>query len=286
MSGYAQWNPATIYVINDIVSLDGVLYISLLGSNINRPPNSNPTYWATTGASATITSVVAGSGIGVAGTTAITVSNTGVRTLTASTNMTVGGTATDPTVENNGVRSTTAGTNITVGGTANIPIINALPTIVRVSSVITSLYQNNVSPIQLNNFVSTNPTTAIAITLPPAFTGCNSFTFYIRSIEITSQSTYSGAGNVFFNVYLSQSLDTARNDNDGATIAQFFSVLPSLRITRAFNVVWNWAPTGGLTSNTFYFNLTSTTPTSPTSTTTITRLQIIYDVEGHFNTLT
>jgi hypothetical protein len=285
MSGYAQWNPATIYVINDIVSLDGVLYISLLGSNINRPPNSNPTYWATTGASATITSVVAGSGIGVAGTTAITVSNTGVRTLTASTNMTVGGTATDPTVVNNGVRSTTAGTNIAVGGTANIPIINALPTIVRVSSVITSLYENETTPILLNNQVLTNPTTAITTTLPPAFTGCNTFTLYIRSIEVISGSTHSG-GNIFFNLYLSQSLNTARNVNDGAIIAQFYSVPPTRTTTTVSNVVWNWAPTGGLTGNNIYWTLTSTTPTTPTSTTNITRLQIIYDIEGDFTTLT
>jgi hypothetical protein len=286
MAGYAQWNPATTYVVNDIVAFDGVLYISLLGANTNRQPNSNPTYWATTGASSSITSIVAGAGISVAGTTAITITNAGVRTLTAGTNMTIGGTATDPTVINNGVRSITAGTNITVGGTANIPVINASPNTVRVSSIITSLFESPPSSvIALNNFVGTNPTTAITTTLPAAFTGCTSFTFYIRSLEITSDSTYS-AGNVFFQCYLSQTLNTARNDNDGALIYQSFLAPNTSTAQTVNNLVWNWAPTGGLTGNNIYWNLTSVAPTSPTSFTNIRLLRIVYDVVGNFTTLT
>ena len=183
MAGYATWNPATVYVANDIVAFDGVLYISLLSANVNRQPNSNPTYWATTGASSAITSIVAGSGISVAGTTAITVTNAGVRTLTAGTNMTIGGTATDPTVINNGVRSITAGTNITVSGTANIPVINATNNTVRNTSMITSVFNSIGTPIVLNNDPTTFPTTVITITLPAAFTGCNTFTFYIRNLS-------------------------------------------------------------------------------------------------------
>lgn len=286
MSGYAQWNPATTYVVNDIVAFDGVLYISLLGSNINRQPNSNPTYWATTGASSAITSIVAGSGISVAGTTAITVTNAGVRTLTAGTNMTIGGTATDPTVINNGVRSITAGTNISVGGTANIPVINALPNSVRVSSIITSTFTSPPSSvITLNNFVGTNPTTAITTTLPAAFTGCTSFTFYIRSLDITSNSTFT-TGNVLFQCYLSQTLNTARNNNDGAIIYQSFTAPNTTTSQTINNLVWNWAPTGGLTGNNIYWNLTSLVPTSPTSFTNITSLVVVYDVVGNFTTLT
>ena len=285
MSGYAQWNPATTYIVSDIVAYDGVLYISLLGSNTNRQPNSNPTYWATTGASSAITSIVAGTGISVSGTTAITVTNAGVRTLTAGTNMTIGGTATDPTVINNGVRSITAGTNITVGGTANVPVINASPNSVRVSSVITSSFGPPSSAIVLNNFVGTNPTTAITTTLPAAFTGCTSFTFYIRSINITSTSTFT-TGNVLFQCYPSQSLNTARNDNDGALLYQSFTAPNTTTTQNVYNLVWNWAPTGGLTGNNIYWNLTSLAPTSPTSFTNITSLVIVYDVVGNFTTLT
>ena len=286
MSGYAQWNPATTYIVNDIVAFDGVLYISILAPNLNRTPNSNPTYWQTTGASSAITSIAAGSGISVAGTTAITITNAGVRTLTAGANMTIGGTATDPTVINNGVRSITAGTNITIGGTANVPVINASPNTVRVTSIITSLFDNPASPIALNNFVGTNPTTAITTTLPAAFTGCTSFTFYIRSLEVTSSSTFT-TGTVDFSVYLSQSLNTARNSSNGAIMNyDFLGVSSPTTAQTVTNLVWNWAPTGGLTGNNIYWTLTSLGATSPTSFTNISRLQIIYDVVGNFTTLT
>ena len=260
MAGYAQWNPATVYIVNDIVAFDGVLYISLLGSNVNRQPNSNPTYWATTGASSAITSIVAGSGISVSGTTAITVTN-------------------------NGVRSISAGTNITVGGTANIPVINASPNTVRVTSVTTSVFNNAGSPIVLNNDVTTFPKTVLSITLPSAFTGCNSFTFYIREIGVQTTSTFT-TGLVYFNVYLSQTFDGAINSNNGAMISRSFSAPNTTTPHSIENVIWNWAPTGGLTSNTFYFNMSSLGFTSPTSVTNVSNLTITYDVVGHFTTLT
>ena len=285
MAGYAQWNPATVYVANDIVAFDGVLYISLLSANVNRQPNSNPTYWATTGASSAITSIVAGSGISVAGTTAITVTNAGVRTLTAGTNMTIGGTATDPTVINNGVRSLTAGTNITLGGTANIPVINASPNTVRNTSMITSVFNSSGSPIVLNNDPALYAKTAITTTLPSAFTGCNTFTFYIRTLSIQTTSTFT-TGLVYFDVYLSQTLDAARSSSNGAMIARSFSAPNATTAQSVDNVVFNWAPTGGLTSNTFYFNASSLAFTSPTSFTNISNLTVEYDVVGNFTTLT
>ena len=285
MAGYATWNPATVYVANDIVAFDGVLYISLLGANVNRQPNSNPTYWATTGASSAITSIVAGSGISVAGTTAITVTNAGVRTLTAGTNMTIGGTATDPTVINNGVRSLTAGTNITLSGTANIPVINASPNTVRNTSMITSVFNSSGSPIVLNNDATTFPKTVISVTLPSAFTGCTSFTFYIRTLSIQTTSTFT-TGLVYFDVYLSQTLDAARSNSNGAMIVRSFSAPNATTVQNVDNLVWNWAPTGGLTSNTFYFNASSLGFTSPTSFTNISNLTVEYDVVGNFTTLT
>jgi len=283
-TGYAQWNPATVYVANDIVAFDGVLYISLLGANVNRQPNSNPTYWATTGASSAITSIVAGSGISVSGTTAITVTNAGVRTLTAGTNMTIGGTATDPTVINNGVRSLTAGTNITLGGTANIPVINASPNTVRVSSVITSNY-NGSPPIALNNDPALFAKTAITTTLPSAFTGCTSFTFYIRELTVISNSTFT-TGNVQFLVYPSQTLNAQINLANGAMMFKLWSVGSGTTTSSAEYVVWNWAPTGGLTGNNFYWNVAPFAFTSPTSITNITYLNIVYDIVGNFTTLT
>ena len=128
MSGYAQWNPSTTYVIDNIVFFDGVIYISIQNANLNHQPNSSPTWWATNGSGGTITSISGGAGIGVSGSTAVLITNTGVRTLTAGSNMLVSGTSTDPVITNNGVRSLTAGTNCSIGGTVNNPIVNAIST--------------------------------------------------------------------------------------------------------------------------------------------------------------
>jgi hypothetical protein len=126
MSGYAEWNPSTTYILDNLVFFDGVIYICIQAPNFNRQPNSNPSWWATNGGGSSITSIVGGAGIGVSGSTAITITNTGVRTLTSGgTGITIGGTTTDRTVSNTGVLSLTAGTNITLGGTAQNPVINS-----------------------------------------------------------------------------------------------------------------------------------------------------------------
>jgi hypothetical protein len=126
MSGYAQWNPSTTYILDNLVAFDGVIYICIQAPNFNHQPNSSPTWWATNGGGGTITSIVGGAGIGVSGSTAITITNTGVRTLTSGgTGITIGGTSTDRTVSNTGVLALTAGTNITLGGTAQNPVINS-----------------------------------------------------------------------------------------------------------------------------------------------------------------
>jgi hypothetical protein len=199
--------------------------------------------------------------------------------------MTIGGTATDPTVINNGVRSITAGTNITVGGTANIPVINATNNTVRVSSVITSVFNNSVSPIVLNNDPALYAKTAITTTLPSAFTGCNTFTFYIRTISIQTNSTFT-TGLVYFYVFPSQTLDAQINLNNGAMLSRSFSANNSTTVQNVDNVVFNWAPTGGLTGNNIYWNVAPLAYTSPTSTTSVSNLTIEYDVVGNFTTLT
>jgi hypothetical protein len=126
MSGYSQWSPAITYILDNIVFFDGLIYICIQNANTNHQPNSSPTWWATNGGGSTITSISAGAGISVSGSTAILITNTGVRTLTSGgTGITIGGTATDPTVSNTGVLSLTAGTNVSLTGTAQNPIINS-----------------------------------------------------------------------------------------------------------------------------------------------------------------
>lgn len=121
----ALWNPSTVYILNDVVEYAGITYISIQTGNVNNQPNLTPLWWGATGAGG-VTSIIAGAGISTSGTSAITITNAGVRTLTAGSGMSLTGTANNPTVVNNGVVSLTAGTNITLSGTSNNPIISAV----------------------------------------------------------------------------------------------------------------------------------------------------------------
>jgi len=75
---------------------------------------------------APVTSVVAGTGISVTGTTTPTISNTGVLSVSAGTGISVGGSSTNPTIINAGVVGLTAvneGAGISIGGSSTVPII-------------------------------------------------------------------------------------------------------------------------------------------------------------------
>lgn len=81
---------------------------------------------AITAGVAPVTSVVAGTGINVTGTTTPTISNTGVLSVSAGTGISVGGTASNPTITNAGVVGLTAanaGAGIAIGGSSTVPII-------------------------------------------------------------------------------------------------------------------------------------------------------------------
>jgi hypothetical protein len=124
MSGYAQWNPATTYSADEIVSYVSALWQSLQ-TTTNNPPNSSPLYWIQVGGGGAVSSIVAGTGIAVSGASTVTISNTGVLSVSsAGTGITIGGTSSNPTVANDGVLSvSSAGTGITIGGTAQNPTV-------------------------------------------------------------------------------------------------------------------------------------------------------------------
>ena len=75
------------------------------------------------------------------------------------------------------------------------------------------------------------------------------------------------------------------NFNNGALTYRTFTVPNAITTTNLDYVIWNWSPSGGLTSNTFYFNAESADNTSPASNTNILSLVITYDVVGDFTTL-
>jgi len=124
MSGYAQWNPATTYPADEIVSYVSALWQSLQITT-NNPPNTSPSFWAQVGGGGGVSSIVAGTGIAVSGTSAVTVSNTGVLSVaSAGTGITIAGTAQNPTVQNTGVLSVSAGYGLSISGTAANPTLN------------------------------------------------------------------------------------------------------------------------------------------------------------------
>ena len=59
---YAEWNPATTYVQNDIVAYLGSLYISLQTPNLNHNPSTATSFWALQGGGG-VSKITAGTGI-------------------------------------------------------------------------------------------------------------------------------------------------------------------------------------------------------------------------------
>ena len=62
---YAQWNPATTYVQNDIVSYLGSLFVSLQTPNLNQNPSTATAYWAVQGGGGGVSKITAGTGISI-----------------------------------------------------------------------------------------------------------------------------------------------------------------------------------------------------------------------------
>jgi hypothetical protein len=135
MSGANTWNGANTWSIalNENSQLgggggsSGVQTITA-GTNITLTGTAtNPTINSTAGSSG-VSSITADSGIAVNQSTgAVVIKNTGVNTITAGTNITLTGSATDRIISASfsGVQSVSAGTNTTITGTATNPIINA-----------------------------------------------------------------------------------------------------------------------------------------------------------------
>jgi hypothetical protein len=289
MSGYAQWNPATTYVVNDIVAFDGVLYIALLIST-NRQPNSNPTFWATTGASSAITSIVAGNGISVAGTTAITVTNnisagngiaiSGTNPLAITNNISAGNgiaiSGTNPLAIANNI---TAGAGISITGTNPLTIASSVSGGVRNNTAQTFSY-NPSSPALILS--SANPVRNVfTIPLNASFTGCNSFTFFIRTLQVIS-TTNTGTS-LQFNFYPRITASGQQDIASGATSYAVFTVPSTSTTTTLTNLTWNWAPTPPIIGNTIYFNIDAVL-LSPNQI-SVTNVDINFDVVGNVVTL-
>jgi hypothetical protein len=67
MSGYALWNSITTYALNDIVSYDDKIFVSLQNLNTNNVPTTSPTWWSQTGGTGSLSQLNAGDGIRITG---------------------------------------------------------------------------------------------------------------------------------------------------------------------------------------------------------------------------
>jgi hypothetical protein len=126
--------------------------------------------------------------------------------------------------------------------------------------------------------VGFSPNSLFTINLPAQFSGCNVFTFYIRSIT-GSAST----GSTVPITYIFYPSNTANGAYDGSTGAMNQIAYTQATGTQAFtttNTVLNYRST--LTGNTLYFNFFLTSATQTFST---TNLEVIFDVIGETMTL-
>jgi hypothetical protein len=135
MSGANTWNGANTWSIalNENSQLgggsSGVQSITA-GTNITLGGTATDPIINSTASASGVSSITAGAGIKVNQTTgAVIVQNTGVNTITAGTNVSITGSATDAIISASfsGVQSISAGTNTTITGTATNPIINLVP---------------------------------------------------------------------------------------------------------------------------------------------------------------
>jgi len=126
---YAEWNPATTYVQNDIVSYQGSLFVSLQTPNYNHNPSTATSFWAVQGGGGGVSKITAGTGISITptggiGNVTINATGSGVSAISAgNAGISIGGTDSFPTILNEGVLSLAAGSGISLtGATGNITV--------------------------------------------------------------------------------------------------------------------------------------------------------------------
>ena len=203
-------------------------------------------------------------------------------TFTAGAGVSFSGPPSSQTIANTGLlglTSANAGTNIAITGTATNPIITATsgPSTIGVRF-------NSIQTLSLPALTDTgyNPFTFFTIALPPAFSGCNVFTIYIRSIAFVA-TTFS-VNPISFKMYISDQFGSATtgayDSNEGALSSYEWTGVINGQGYGASSLVWNYRPS--VLSGNLYFNgfLTSSTQSLGTN-----GLQVILDIVGQTMTL-
>jgi len=129
MSGYALWNPATVYSINDVVDYDSKLWVSKQSANVNKQPDISPAWWSQVGGGGgSLTTLVAGNGITVSGSGTTRTIATNLSSADARLTFTTG-VGTEIVLTNTSPAAVAAGAGLSASGTNPTGITIAMPNV-------------------------------------------------------------------------------------------------------------------------------------------------------------
>ena len=140
-------------------------------------------------------------------------------------------------------------------------------------------YSYSSSPLVLS--YSTPARNVFTIPLNASFNGCNVFTFYIRTLTITS-TTNTGT-NLQFRFYPSRTSTNQLSTLEGAMYYKIYDVPSSSTTSLSPNIIWNWVPSGGLISNTLYMNIDASLLLP--NEISVSNVDFVFDIVGSFTTL-
>lgn len=170
------------------------------------------------------------------------------------------------------------GTNDTQVANSNF-VQTAITGVRSVRNTSVQSYSYSSSPLVLS--YSTPARNVFTIPLNASFNGCNVFTFYIRTLTITS-TTNTGT-NLQFRFYPSRTSTNQLSTLEGAMYYKIYDVPSSSTTSLSPNIIWNWVPSGGLISNTLYMNIDASLLLP--NEISVSNVDFVFDVVGSFTTL-
>ncbi len=171
-----------------------------------------------------------------------------------------------------------AGTNDTQVATSEF-VQTAITSLKSVRNTSIQSYSYSSSPLVLSN--STPARNVFTIPLNASFNGCNVFTFYIRTLTITS-TTNTGTS-LQFRFYPSRTSTNQLSFTEGAMYYKIYDVPNTSTTSFSPNIIWNWVPSGGLISNTLYMNIDASLLLP--NEISVSNVDFVFDIVGSFTTL-
>ena len=144
----------------------------------------------------------------------------------------------------------------------------------------TSIYSLSYSLASLVLSSSTPVRNVFTIPLNASFNGCNVFTFYIRTLTITSTTN---STMLQFRFYPSRTSTNTLTTTEGAMYYKVYDVPNTSTTTFSPNTIWNWVVPSGLISNTLYMNIDASLLFPDEI--YVSPVDFVFDIVGSFTTL-